>query len=101
MPSLYSLPGYFQVTVISFWIPTLVSILCLYIDSQNEKLKKTWVIKGGTVFVALTVLLQIGGWVFDALWMHTVSQYAGLVGSVVCGIWTIAYLFGFGKEHGT
>ena len=97
MPSMYSLHGYFLVTVVSFWLPTLVSLICIWMWKRTRNVPNTWVINGAQIVVAASVVLQVAGWGFDAIWMHKLSQLVGLVGFTVFGIWAMAYIVGIVK----
>jgi hypothetical protein len=97
-PSMYDLPGYFQMTVLSFWIPTLVSLACLFLWRRDKNVRGTWVLKAATLILIVSVGLHLTGWIVDAIWLHTLSLDVGLVGSIVCGVWAIAYIVGLVKK---
>ena len=89
--SVYSLPGYFEVTVLSFWLPTIVFVLvAIFVFRRNPRTKGTWIEKGAWTVIGVTSAMQIAGWVFDVLALHSLSQDLGLAGAIVCGVWAVS-----------
>lgn len=92
MPSMYTLPGYFRVTVLSFWLPTILFVGVVFLVIRRKPyLRGSWVERGAWLTLGVSIALQVAGWAFDQLWMHSLSQDLGLIGSIACGIWA-AYL---------
>jgi len=88
--SIYSLPGYFEVTVLSFWLPTMVFVLLtIFVIRRNPLTKGTWIEKGAWAVIGVTSAMQIAGWIFDMLPLHVLSQDLGLAGAIACGIWAV------------
>lgn len=86
-PSMYALPGYFMVTVWSFWVPTLFFAVVLVMVSRSPLMRGRGVTAVGAMLLGLIVVMQIAGWVIDSIALHSWSQTIALYGVLAWGVW--------------
>lgn len=88
-PSMYSLPGYFMVTVWSFWVPTLLFAVVLGVVSRSPVMRGKGVTAVGAMLLGLLVVMQIAGWVTDSIALHSWSQTIALYGVLGWAVWMV------------
>lgn len=92
-PDVLSLPGYLQVTILSFWLPTLgFALLTWFVYRRDAHTRGTWVEKGAWLAIGVAVAIELAGWVFNAPWLHLLAPRIAVGALIACAIWSCVLL---------